>query len=524
VGAGRDAHPSDPRDRQRRWHDAVSTSRLNQAQWAHVTGAGINVDLDYGLDTLRKRIADALSRNPLLEGIVDTYATMAVGAEGPTLQVLETDRVYAAAVERAWNHEFAPNCDASGDTSLQEVLWGDVRDLWQSGDVPTRLIADETIDAPIRSRFLHYTPDRLATPWPLAGEPAVVMGVRRNRYGRATAYYVTAPVRMGVQTLNTGQYEEIPADQLCLLFERLERDQGRGVPWLAPALATAADISDYDVQTLDAARAAADTGVRYYTDDPRADLYVPGSDEQTETERRTESFIPPGWKAMQLNPSHPSAQYAEFRILRTSEIGRVRGMPEMFVRLTAKDQNLASARYDARVFGLRLAWVRRVLLARKLSWALETVRREAELSRLVKPGPPRVAHRWSWPPLPSIDEEADQKAKAIRLSMRTATFDEILLEEGKDPERHRAALARANEDNEAAGIPPIETAPGTLPAMGNNRTGIRPGGDVTGGGGDGNDSGNDPGNQPPAKSNGRPGRRPAAATSGRTGRNRIGGS
>jgi lambda family phage portal protein len=442
----------------RRW-EAAKTDRLNQAQWKDVTGASLNTDLLSDLATIRARAAHEVSRNPTLEGVITTHAIDIVGESGPSLNVQSADPQYNARLEEFVRDWFrAP--EASGQISIAGVLSLWVRALWIDGEFLGRFVTDPAQDGPITTRLLCLHASRLDTPPQFSGDPSVTLGIRRNEFGRPTQYYLNAADPRDSWGGISG-FEPVPPDIVVHKFIVQEPGQARGVPWLAPSLQAIADLRDYDVQVLDAARQAADFAVFWYTDNPQVEPLI--LNESAEIERRMQQTGPPGWKPMGLQPTQPTTMYVDYRKERLREIGRPVGMPLMAVRLAADEHNYSSARFDGKVYGRALQFVDR-LLSEGLSQCVDVIAREAELAGLLPPRPRKVVCLWTWPKLDHVDPEKEGRAIAIRLVTGESSFSEILAESGKDIDSHLQRLKRDNEALRRAGFEPIQISP--LAALG----------------------------------------------------------
>jgi capsid protein len=74
-----------------------------------------------------------VSRNPILEGVINTYCTDVVGRNGPTLQVQSDDPAYNAALEQVWKDWFCEP-DVRRIQGGVDILRSCVRGLWINGE------------------------------------------------------------------------------------------------------------------------------------------------------------------------------------------------------------------------------------------------------------------------------------------------------------------------------------------------------------------------------------------------------
>ena len=449
----------------RRW-EAADTNRLNRAHWSTVTGQTINEDLAERLETLRTRSIYEAANNPIVEGVITTHAAHVVGPHGPTLQVQSDDEDYNNALEALWRNWFKKP-DITGRLSGADLLRGWIRSLWLAGELLAQMVTDfEAVG--ITLRVLDLNPKRLATPYEFAGDPDVALGVRRKKNGRPTQYFISDPMVVGVWEAETGKYETVPADLMIHGYLTQEPGQVRGVPWLSTSLDTCADMRDYDAEVLDAARAAADTGVYWHTDHPDAEYLE--VDTTVDMERRTQSTGPPGWKPAMINPQQPSTGYVDYRKERMAAIGRPVSMPLMLVRLTAERHTYSSARMDIQLYLIQLLVIQAFLETSALNPLVDELAREAEVPRLIPRRPAKVTYVWVWPRPPHVDPQKEAQAEEIQLDNGTATYTGALAARGQDvdtviaqrvADRKKLREAELPVPGEAKPPPP----PGAAPAQ-----------------------------------------------------------
>ena len=448
--------PSEPSSPQtvRRWESAA-TNRLNEAHWKNVTTGSINADLGTHLETLRTRAAYEAFNNPLVDGVITTHAEDIVGRGGPSLQVQSDRPAYNEAAEQLWREWFrrpTTRGKVSGASMLK--LW--VRNLWICGEYLAQQVTQYVAPGPVKMRINPIHPRRLGTPPEFAAAENMVLGVRLSGEGQPQQYHIAQVRRHGTAEVTTGKYDPIPADMIYHGFLLREDDQVRGVPWLAAALQTIADLRDYDLQVLDAARQAADQSIHWYTDHPDAPFLE--VNESVEIERRMQSTGPPGWKPMQLVPAQPSTQYVDYRRERQAELGRPVGMPLMMVRLDSARHNYSSARFDGQVYLRVVQGVQAWLADGDLREMFDAVCREGELAGELPPRPKRVDLGWTWPVPPHVDPKKEADSERIRLESGTLPYSDALAAQGLDIETVIAKRKRENEMLEAAGLPTLPLA------------------------------------------------------------------
>lgn len=456
-GSGDAATPTPQSWILRRW-DAATTDRLNEAHWQGAYGEPINHDLAHDLPTLRARVAYEVSNNPNLEGVVNTHATDVVGPEGPSLQIQSDSDKYSDRLE-AFFREWSEQCDIAGQLGLVDMLQLWIKGLWTSGDLLSQEVTDETSSFPAQMRLHCLHASRLDTPPQLYGDANVALGVRRNRYGRPLTYYITDPTYSGPFQMETGRSSPIPADLIYHGYLRAEPGQVRGFPLAASALPAMADLRDYDLQVLDAARAAADTGVWFTNLNPDGVKWQGESGLEIEYKRRVNRTAPPGWDVKQLQPGQPGAQYIEHRRERMAEFGRAVAMPLMLIRLDSSDHNYSSARFDQQVYVRHLQVIQSWIGRRFLNRMVKVLGRELQLAGEL-PAMPRgeVRLMWTWPRPPHVDPTKERAAERIGLQNRTLTFADACHQNGHSEDEVIASWIRTREKLKTAGFSPEEIA------------------------------------------------------------------
>lgn len=423
---------------ERRW-EAARTDRLNEAHWTYADGRDINDDLvGYG-EKLWQRTTYEVSNNPIVRGMIESHQADMIGAEGPTLRVVtsedDADNKYARALEEIWR-EWWYDCDINGIIAGPDLLRQWIRMFWQCGDAVTQLVNDSSADTLIKTRVHSIHPRRLATPPERGSDFNLFMGVERTPTGRPTAYHIDQSAQ-GEFAMELPRYERINASNVLHVFEQEEPGQARGVPWLASVLQVAADLRDFDVQVLDAARQAADGGVILYSDHPDVEPVIVNED--VPAPRRRQQTAPPGWKPMQIQSQQPQNNYVEYRKERHRDLGRPMAMPAMVVRLDSSSHNFSSSRFDGQMYGRVCAAKQAWLVRSGLNRLVRTIEKEAlrvgqsgESKRLGR-RPERVELQWGWPPplYRAADPVKEAKAATARMANGTSTLSQELASEGK---------------------------------------------------------------------------------------------
>lgn len=447
-----------PRRQARRW-EAAETTRLNSAHWTNAADNSLNSDLAAKLAILRARCALEIANNPWVDGAVETHAGDVVGPHGPRLDVQSDSDRFNERLETLWTDWTAdPTTRRDLDLAGTLRLW--VRDLWTTGDLLGQMTSRKNPPGPLALALRLIPPRRLGTPYAAAGQANICLGVERAGDGAPVAYHVDDPEFFGASEVST-RSRRILARWILHYFKVTEAEQARGFPWLSPCLDAMADLRDFDAETLDAARQAADMAVFWYTD--HQDVAPMVVNESTEIERRQQQTGPPGWKPQQLTPQQPNTVYNDYRAERLRELGRPVGMPLMTVRLDSTNHNYSSARFDGQNYNRGLETVQAWLSAQPLRRLVDELAAEATAANFLPKRPPRVVYAWTWPVRPHVDPAKEANAEKTRLANGTLTYSAALAAHGTTLETVIAQRRRENRLLADAGLPPLPTWPAPPP-------------------------------------------------------------
>lgn len=445
VPRGRGRRPAQP-VAPRRWASG-KTNRLTAAHWAEAQGQTLNQDLMRYLPTVRARCEFEASRNPLVQGVINTYVEDLIGADYPTLQVQSSSKRWNQKLEEAWADWWeAP--EITGRLSGADLLkqWGSL--LWTNGECLAVIVNDTRVRDGIQMRLMSVAPRRLDSTTAGGFGRKVAMGIEIDDWGRPIRYFIVDETLPGEFSGRLTPVE-YAADWVIHEFAQMEPGQLRGVPWLAACLQSIADLGDFDDQVLDAARAAAQNAQFAFTRHPDA-TYIE-VDDTVEIHRNSLTHLPPGWELAQMAPAHPSNNYVEFRAEREREIGRPVGMPLMMIRLDSSQHNYSSARFDAQVYQRCMRGVQGWLGRRVMTRLVRLVAREMSLLSGLKE-PERWKPIWTWPVPPHVDPTKEADAEAKRFENGTLTVTDALASQGKSLEEHLEAIAKEKALFEAAGL------------------------------------------------------------------------
>lgn len=441
-----------PKKSTRHWEGA-QTDRLNFSHWENASDNPV-ADLRTDLVELQRRVRHESINNPVLDSAIETQQTNVVSARGPALQVLTDDQKFNDAVEALYG-EWSRHCEYADSLSMVDLLDGWVAQYMIYGAAFCREMIGRSVS---QYKIFDMGPEALDTN--KLGKN-LHSGVEVNESGQVIAYHIYDPA-------NPMNKDTLPAD-LCLhLYRRRFAMQRRGYPGFASVLQPAADLRDYDDQVQDAARAAADHAVFFYSDHPDAEFVEP-EEKVLPYKRRVRQYIRPGWKLAQLDARQPAATYRDFRKEKQTDIANVLEMPWMILRKDASNHNMSSARFDGSRYAKAVERIQAKLERRMLTLIVRRLVRIAQYTGVLPPTPRKseldalafefpnvlLPIAWTWPKPPPVDQLKDAMAERIKLENGTLAWSEAIAADGRRPEETLRIRSRDNEALVNAGLPPL---------------------------------------------------------------------
>lgn len=446
----------------RHW-DAGDTTEENRTQWLRADGRSINQLLIDYYEIICNRAELEARRNPMVEGVIKSHANDVVGADGPTLQCRTQDASWNSEAEDIWR-EFAKSVDGAGQLTLGEWLRQDMYQSWVTGDMLCQIVTDEDSGSPIKTRVHPISPRRLKSPLTRSTTDKIMLGIARNRLGRAVTYYIEDEVIGEWQVPRLAQ-TPIPARDMLHYFEKLEPGQVRGWPRIASCLQAIADLREYDNAVLDAAKVAAMMAAVMYTANDMVEVDPAPPDLMLK--RMGITRVPQGWKVEGVQATHPTAQNTEFRAERSRELGRPVGMPLMQIRLDSSGHNYSSARFDGQLYWRANQSIQQSLEAHRVRPVVLMVLAEAMERRLLAPRVIRLNElSCRWPQPPHVDPVKEAMAQRIRMENKTLSPQMACEADQSDFEEVCRQWKLANEILERNGLPPmLGPIPTSLPEL-----------------------------------------------------------
>lgn len=449
----------------------TALNRLNRYRWTYATGQSINADLADRLPEMMSRCANEAAINPLVSGALETLETDIVGRCGPRMQVVSEDQRFNDLVEHTWASVWAMP-DPTGTTAGPENLRLWVRMLNLAGSY-LNVFANVRRSGPVSFGWRTIHPRRLVTPARSLGNQNFYLGVEYNAIGEPIQYHIAKQQTLSLLSTDT---TAIPASLVQHRFIADEPEQLTGYPALWPCLETVADLREYDIHVMLAAKNAAAHTPYLQASHPEAVIDPePLPAEGITIEPGQATAAPLGWSWQSVQATQPTAQYREFRHERLRELGLALGMPLMMVLLSSADSNFASAHYDGAVYLRRIKAVQSWIERRTLNDLVEQVVTELVIAGKIT-RPEKYSFHWTWEVPPYVNPEKQRKADrmavedgAMPLSEYSASlgldFEDVVFQRQREnellasaglplpPVNHGESVPRQNDNQEVASVP-----------------------------------------------------------------------
>lgn len=240
--------------------DGAKKDRLYGERWL---GSRLSADsrLDLDLQELRDNSRE-IYMNHSAGGAVDSRTNNTVGTGFTPIATIEP-------IEDADGNEVLSEAEADKINAQLERLWqtvqpkldvSRVRSLWDNTRLVDRhfqfdgeglavLSDDGDADSPLPLAVEVIDPERLETPPKHAGNPLVRMGVERTAKGKITHYWIRNTHPHDLMDVDL-QYDRVPANRVCHVFERWFAGQSRGLPCYTRSLKDLRNEADLAEATI----------------------------------------------------------------------------------------------------------------------------------------------------------------------------------------------------------------------------------------------------------------------------------
>lgn len=433
----------------RRWDGAA----LSNPHFFNVTGNSLNEDLVSTLETLMDRCAYEASINPTIAGVIQTHSSDIVSAGGPTWSVVPKRETELSESQQKALNEYAASAESIlsewfdspsylGTLSGGQILHQTIVQQWTHGAAFTQIVTGKPDGVnPISIRLHPIHAERILKnhAFKSPANESYCLGILRDKYGKAVKYLVREAGDDGSFSRSM-KCSEIDASEIIHHFRETEPGLITGVPWLAPALGTIAEIRAFNAATQDAATLNAQLSVVFEDNDKNA-TKNPTGNQSLKFGMKSVMFAPKGKTVKQLNANHPGAQYKEYVDERWRDAGRANSLPLMILRQNSSEHSYSGARLDRTLYISDLnkeQWS----IERRMRPILLAVLREAELRKLIPPAPQPITVNGIWQPIAGADPVKESMARQLDLQSLNKTLIDSWLENGQRPQEMISKIKR----------------------------------------------------------------------------------
>lgn len=429
-------------------YEAAQSGRRTQG-WARNRG-DVNAVTLAALIELRMHARDLIRNNAWAKRAQRIIANNTVGwgivpkaADGPS-------RGPASELWKAWAGSTL--CDADGRRTFYGIQNQAMKSLVADGEVLIRRrsrLPTDGLPIPLQLQILEG--DFIDTSKDGVDGPSgpITQGVEFDRLGRRAAYWLFEAHPGGNQS--TGISRRVPASQIIHVFESDRPGQVRGVSWYGASIVNMKDLDEFDDAELVKQKIAAcfaafvtdldGTGSALGEQDPDDDLvetFEPGMIHQ----------LPPGKAVTVANP--PTVTEGSFATRNLRRIAAGLGVTYEDLTGDYSQVNFSSARlarlaHWANVHDWRWNTLIPVLCDGIWRWAME-----AAVVAGTMPEVPSV--EWTCPPMPMIEPDKEGLAFSRNVRAGLITHDEMVREQGGDPDTHWAEYSAGLQRLDALGI------------------------------------------------------------------------
>lgn len=434
-------------------YDAAATNDENRRHWANADNLSPE---SAARPEVRKRLRsraryECHESNSFAKGIILTLANDIVG-KGPTLEVQVGSGSEKA--NRQIERQFKKWARSAG-------LSRKLRTMMTSTPVDGEVFAIPTTNMrqrhPVKLAIKVIEADQCTTPDLGTNDPLAIDGIRFDADGNPREYDFLKHHPGSDRGFFDLKPTPLPADQVIHYFREDRPGQGRGIPWVTPALPLFAHLRRFTLAVIAAAESAAHFAGVMQTDSPSVEPDEVDPMDAIEFEMRSMLTLPQGWKLSQLKAEQPTTTYNMFRDAILNEIARCLNMPFNKAAGNSSGYNYASGRLDHQTYFEFIDVVRQdleeIVLDTIFAWWLD----EAVLVPGVLPddmGPiAEMTHSWRWPRHRSIDPLKQAMADKLLWDIGFLSDEEYCHENDLDPEDHYDSLSRQQKKRKKLKLP-----------------------------------------------------------------------
>lgn len=436
-----------------RHFEAASVGRRTSG-WSRLASDANSAASGPALAYLRAQARDLVRNNPWALHGLDVIETNTVGwGIRPKANGRNAKRVME--LWKQWGE--TKQCDAAGQLTFYGLQGLIMRAVAESGEVLIRRRMRRLGDGlaiPLQLQVLE--PDYIDTSidgikGPSGGD--IIQGVEFDMIGRRVAYWLFDQ-HPGGRSLVSPQSRRIPADSILHVFKIGRPGQVRGPSWFAPVDVRLHEFDSYEDATLVKQKiAACMTAFVTDMDGEVSAIGRPGAGKNGELLDQMEPgmimSLPPGRDVTIANPP----QTNDFQSFSTTALrGIAAGLGITYEDLTGdySQVNYSSARmgrlaHQANVHKWRWNMLIPQFCAPAWQWMLDALSLAGE-------DVDAAPASWTPPPMPMLDPDKEGAAASKAVRTGQMTLDEMVREQGFDPEEHWQEYAESFKRIDNLGI------------------------------------------------------------------------
>lgn len=412
------------------------------------------------LATLRGHARDLVRNNSWARRGLKTISNNTVGwGIRPKAIGAGADRI--SEVWKTWAETTA--CDADGRLNFYGLQALAMRSVAEAGEVLIRRRwrrAEDGLPVPLQLQvlepdFIDINKDGIVNQD--NGNP-VIQGVEFDKLGRRVAYWLYGqhPGSNRIAIVRGGAFvsNRVSADDIIHVYDVERAGQVRGITWFSPAIVKLKDFDEYEDATLMRQKIAA-CFAAFVTDVDGTANPLGAPDDQTPKDPLVEmlepglvSYLKPGQEVAFGTPPIAGDDGFSTRTLRYVAAGlgvTYEDLTGDYSQVNFSSARMARLAHWANVHGWRWNMLIPQLCDPAWAWLMEA----AIVAGLIEQP---LEAKWTPPPMPMI--EPDKEGLAIARLVRTGamTHDEMVREQGDDPEEHWQEYSAGLKRLDALGI------------------------------------------------------------------------
>lgn len=416
-----------------------------------------NTENGPALATLRYHARDLIRNNPWARNGQRVIGRNTVGWGLLPKPATTSPGLRKAAIDLFQQWGSTTECDSEGRSTFFGLQRQIIETVAESGEVlirRRRRLREDKLAIPLQLQVLE--PDFIDTGKDGIKGPSggtIVQGIEYNLIGKRVAYWLFG-AHPGAGTSLSAESKRIPADDVAHVFKVERPGQVRGISWFAPVIVTIKDLDEYEDATLMRQKIAACFAA--FVTDVNGEGTRIGELEEGDTDDKLEALEPglvkylgPGQDIAFNNPPLVN-DHSSFTAVNLRKISAGIGVTYEDLTNDYSQVNFSSARM-ARLahWGNVHDWRWNMLVPQFCdpvwAWAMESAVDDGSLGDA--PGA-----TWTPPPMPMLEPDKEGLAYARLVRAGVMTHNEMVREQGSDPDTHWADYAEGLKALDAKGI------------------------------------------------------------------------